>query len=279
MLSCLYESDWGKLHYLDSGLDRPTALICLHGFTGSSRDFLKVPKAIAGQYRLLIPDLPGHGQTHLSEAAFETSAQVSLLQQWLEHLGWSRIHLLGYSMGGRLALQFAVRNPARLRSLILVSATAGIVEKAARTDRVSQDQQLADRLLSSKPEQFLYSWLSQPLFQDLFEQGESILTSEIQRRLPIQLTGLASSLRHFGSGAMPSTWHQLNRIQEPTLIVAGCKDAKYLELAHRLVASLPNSVLETLETGHSPIVGAPTVFWEQVANFLKKANVSSVGTC
>lgn len=242
----------------------------MHGFTGSSHDFLELPNSIISNYRCLIPDLPGHGQTRLieEEINFTASGQVNLLEQWLGSLGQRKFHLFGYSMGGRLALQFAVKNSHQLHSLILVSTTAGINEQAARLTRAKADAQLAQKILSSNPVDFLNAWLAQPLFKEIADRGQEFIAKEVVRRLPLQSSGLACSLKYFSSGAMSSLWSQLNNIKTPTLVIAGSKDQKYLLVASELGALIPNSTLKVLPTGHAPLIEFPDLVWKQVAEFL-----------
>lgn len=273
MKSCCYTNELGRVHYLDSCLSDAETIVFLHGFTGSSRDFLGIPDSITSRYRCLIPDLPGHGQTQVleDEAIFNMVGQVSLLEQWLKFTGQSKFHLFGYSMGGRLAVQFAVKNSHRLQSLILVSTTAGINEETTRLKREKADAQLAQIIINSNPTDFLLSWLAQPLFKGIIDKGKDFALTEVVRRLPIQPSGLACSLKYFSSGVMPAVWHQLNGIKTPTLVMAGSRDEKYLGLAHELAASISNSVLKVLETGHAPLIESSNLLWEQVAEFLKRS--------
>ncbi len=276
MKSRYYQTDLGSVHYLDScSIDIQETIVFLHGFTGSSRDFLEIPDSLLSQYRCLIPDLPGHGQTRLieDEISFTAASQVDLLEQWLGSLGQSKFHLFGYSMGGRLALQFAVKNSHQLHSLILVSTTAGINEEAARLARAKADGQLAQKILDLTPRDFLTTWLSQPLFQGIADRGEDFIAKEVVRRLPLQPSGLACSLKFFGSGAMPSVWHQLINIKTPTLVIAGSRDQKYLVLASELVALIPNSKLKILSTSHAPLIESADLLWKEVAEFLNVVEV------
>ena len=270
--SCCYKSDLGQLYYLDSDRQHTETIVFLHGFTGSSHDFLPLPNAILSNYRCLIPDLPGHGQTQVLEdiRAFQTDAQVALVEQWLRSLGQSQFHLFGYSMGGRLGLQFAVKNSLQLQSLILVSTTAGIKEEAIRKQRAQADVQLAQKILSSDPIAFLTQWLSQPLFQGIAERGADFIAQEVERRLPIQRSGLACSLKYFSTGIMPSVWHQLTDIKAPTLVIAGSLDQKYLTLASELVTSMPNANLKILKTSHTPLIESPDLLWKHVNNFIQQ---------
>ncbi len=266
-----YHHQSGKLHYLDLGIPADQTIVFLHGFTGSSRDFHQIPDFLTDHYRCLIPDLPGHGKTLLSEeeSVFSTTGQVMLLHQWLNFLNLSKFHLFGYSMGGRLALQFAVKYSLQLSSLILVSSTAGIQDDTARQNRAQADWELSQKILNSDPVDFLQSWLEQPLFQELTAKGKNFLAQEILRRLPIQPAGLASSLQHFSSGVMPPVWEQAIAIQTPTLVIAGSRDQKYLELAKRLVSLLPNGNLKIFQTGHTPLIEAPDLLWQEVVKFLQ----------
>ncbi|MBW4638763.1 MAG: alpha/beta fold hydrolase [Gloeocapsa sp. UFS-A4-WI-NPMV-4B04] len=271
MKSRYYKSDLGSIHYFDSDLDVQETIVFLHGFTGSSRDFLETPNFIISNYRCLIPDLPGHGKTQVieTEINFHTANQVALLKKWLTSLKQSKFHLFGYSMGGRLALQFAVKNYHQLHSLILVSTTAGI-DEVMRKARVKADNELAEKILNSNPGDFLTAWLAQPLFKEITDSQD--ITKEVIRRLPLQPSGLACSLKYFGSGVMPSVWHQLINIKTPTLVIAGSKDQKYLALASKLVALIENSRLKVLPTGHAPLIESPTLLWKQVAEFLNDLN-------
>ncbi len=279
MKSRYYKTDLVSFHYLDSCCsDIQDTIVFLHGFTGSSRDFLEIPDSLISNYRCLIPDLPGHGQTQVleDEISFTAAGQVALLEQWLGSLGQSKFHLFGYSMGGRLALQFAVKNSHQLQSLILISTTAGIKEEVARWERAKADEQLAQRILDSDPGDFLTTWLAQPLFKGIGDKGQDFIAKEVVRRLPLQTSGLACSLKYFSSGVMPSVWHYLINIKTPTLVIAGSRDKKYLVLASELVALIPKATLKILPTGHAPLIESPDLLWKQVAEFINSAEVQSL---
>lgn len=271
MKSCYYTDNLGAFHYLDSCLSDAKTIVFLHGFTGSSRDFLGIPDSIISNYRCLIPDLPGHGKTRVleDETVFKAAGQVALLEKWLGSLGQSKFHLFGYSMGGRLALQFAVKNSHHLHSLTVVSTTAGINEEAVRQARAKADVQLAQKILSSEAVDFLTAWLTQSLFQGIAERGRAFIAQEVVRRLPIHPSGLACSLKYFSTGVMPPVWHQLTDIKTPTLVIAGSRDRKYLVLASEIATLMPNATLRILETTHAPLIESPHLLWKHVTEFLK----------
>lgn len=276
MKSRYYKTDSVNFHYFDScSLDIQETIVFLHGFTGSSGDFLGMPDTIISNYRCLIPDLPGHGKTQVLEAesSFTATGQIALLKQWLDFLGLSKVHLFGYSMGGRLALQLASQNSHQLHSLILISTTAGIKEETARLERAKADDHLAQTILNSDPVDFLTTWLAQPLFQGIANKGQDFIAHEILRRLPLNPSGLACSLKYFSNGVMPSAWHQLIGIKTPTLVIAGSRDQKYRFLALDLVTLLPKATLKILPTGHAPLIESPDLLWKQVAEFLNSVEV------
>jgi 2-succinyl-6-hydroxy-2,4-cyclohexadiene-1-carboxylate synthase len=271
MQSFYYVDRLGKLYYLDSDRNNPEVILFLHGFTGSSRDFFSLPQEIIANYRCLIPDLAGHGHTLVREEAvsFETQGQIDLLERWLQSLNVNKCHLFGYSMGGRLALQLATNKSHLIRSLILVSTTAGITNEVMRQNRINADIQLANKILNGDPIDFLTQWLSQPLFRGISDRGRDFLDREVRRRLPIQPSGMACSLKYFSTGIMPCVWHHLKDINVPSLIIAGSRDEKYLSLASQLVISLPNSTLKILETTHAPLIESPSLLWQNVRQFLQ----------
>jgi hypothetical protein len=90
--------------------------------------------------------------------------------------------------------------------------------------RAKADDHLAQTILNSDPVDFLTTWLAQPLFQGIANKGQDFIAHEILRRLPLNPSGLACSLKYFSNGVMPSAWHQLIGIKTPTLVIAGSRD-------------------------------------------------------
>src|SRR5689334_14583758 len=105
-------------------------LLLLHGFTGSSATW--APHVAAWPARTIAVDLPGHGKTDAPADAdlYCMEATVADLVALLDRLGVARAHVLGYSMGGRVALHLAAANPERVATLILESASPGLAGQA-----------------------------------------------------------------------------------------------------------------------------------------------------
>src|SRR5690606_13664825 len=123
-----------------------SALLLLHGFTGSADSWDEVCPAWTSTHRVIRPDLIGHGRSPAPQGLgrYRMEAAVHELLELLDGLGVHRFRLLGYSMGGRLALHLALAAPTRVERLILESATYGIVDPAERAARRASDNELAE---------------------------------------------------------------------------------------------------------------------------------------
>src|SRR5262245_5710163 len=129
-------------------------LVLLHGFTQTRQSWRRTARALAGRYRAIVPDLPGHGQSLYRTPSFDAcAAYVRALAPRV---------LVGYSMGGRIALYAALSVP--VERLVLVGAGPGIADPAERAARRAADDALAARLETMEMEAFAREWGSQPLF-------------------------------------------------------------------------------------------------------------------
>ncbi len=120
-----FDSGGVTIQYLDKGRGAPVVL--LHGFTGSYARHWEAPGVIAALegagYRVIAMDCRGHGQSGKPHDATQYGLEmVQDVVRLLDHLHIDRTHLVGYSMGGEIALQFAVRYPARLKTVAVLGA-------------------------------------------------------------------------------------------------------------------------------------------------------------
>jgi 2-succinyl-6-hydroxy-2,4-cyclohexadiene-1-carboxylate synthase len=194
-------------------------LVLLHGFTQTGRSWAPVVAALQGRYRCFAPDLPGHG-----DADARRPATFDAVTAYLAALHLERFTLCGYSMGGRLALDFAVRHPERVERLVLVGASPGIADAAERAARARADAELADRIEAIGLEAFVDEWGAQPR---LAGQPRGVAELAREDRLRNTAGGLAAALRGMGTGAMAPLW---DRLPEATWVV-GEHDAKFRALA------------------------------------------------
>ena len=251
-----------------SGDHGSPAILLLHGFMGSSKDWRNVIAALEGGYRCLAVDLPGHGASlGLPPEDYTMEGAARNLLGLLDELNIERPAIVGYSMGGRLALYLALRHPERCAGLVLESASPGLENAVEREARRRSDEEKAVRLESDDLASFLYDWYRQPLFS--LARHEGLLQKTIEARLRNDPRELARSLRGMGTGNQPSLWEELGVLRVPALAVAGELDERYAEIAARM-ASLDPRIRSAIVTGvgHNVRFEAPGVYLALLESFL-----------
>jgi len=244
-------------------------LVLLHGFTGSARDMEPLAAAFAGEFEVLAPDLPGHGESPIA-AGYAFDDAVADLLATLGAAGYGRACWLGYSLGARLALACAARRPACAEALVLIGGRAGIADDAEREARRRADEALAARIESDGIEAFVDEWLAQPLFATQQALGARFVEAARQRRLANDPHRLAASLRALGPGAQPPLFGLLPRIAAPTLLVTGSLDRKFAAAADELAAGLPHATrCEIAGAGHAVHLERPDEFIHTAREFLR----------
>ena len=229
------------------------ALLLLHGFTGSTATMWPLGRTLTGQRMVLAVDLPGHGRTGLLESPdHRFEATLAALVRILDQRGIDEADVLGYSMGGRIALGLAVRHPDRVRSTVLVGSTAGYSTDAERAARRRSDAALADDLIERGLEWFVDHWMNLPLFESQERLGNHALAEARSLRLANDPDGLVASLLGSGTGMQPSFWGELDAVRGPVLLVVGDEDTRYRRLAVRLASGLALAQTEVVpEAGHA----------------------------
>ena len=174
-------------------------LLLLHGFTGSSDNWQPHVEIFAQQYQVITLDLIGHGHTDSPADAtrYEMAKAAADLIRIISQIASQSVHLLGYSMGGRLALYVTLHYPKLIKTLILESASPGLAEHHARRARIARDEALADRIQHEGIESFANMWEQIPLFatqKDLPMQVRERLRSQRLQNSPLGLAN--SSARH-----------------------------------------------------------------------------------
>ncbi len=263
-----------SLSYFVAGDGPPVTL--LHGFTQSGRSWRELIAHMPDGWRWIVPDLRGHGQTitHPGAPCSMDACTEDLVAIW-EELDLGRTHLVGYSMGGRLALHVAAQWPERLLSLLTIGAHAGLDEDA-RAGRMRGDEALAQRIEREGIEPFVDYWGSLPLFAGLERRGEGDVAQLRAERLQNHVAGLACSLRGMGAGAMEPVWDRLGHVTVPCTFVAGQLDHGYVASARRLAATVPNGQVEIVpRAGHAVHQERPDAFARVLVNHLAQSTIAS----
>jgi len=258
-----------QFHYAFHGHRSLPVVLFLHGFMGSSADFDPTIAHLSTHFCCLTVDLPGHGQTLVEgeDALYTMPQTANAIVTWLDRLQISQCCLVGYSMGGRLALYLALHFPQRFLKVVLESASPGLKTDAERTARLQHDRDLADQLKADFPS-FLSYWYSQPLFYALrhhpaFEQMQ-------RRRSQNRPVELAKSLRHLSTGLQPSLWEALQHHTQPLLLLVGEDDRKFRSINQALAASCPTAQLQVIPNcGHVIHLEQTQAFTTSVQAFLQ----------
>jgi 2-succinyl-6-hydroxy-2,4-cyclohexadiene-1-carboxylate synthase len=225
-------------------------LILLHGFTNTGASWDQVVAALPERYRPLAPDLRGHGA-----AASVRPVSLPGVMGDVGALAPGPFDLVGYSMGGRLALHVALALPARVRRLVLIGASPGIADAAGRAERRAADDALADEVEAMTIEAFADRWAQTTV---LAGQPPEVLARVQADRLRNTPAGLAEALRGLGTGALPSLWDRLGELSSRVEIVVGERDAKFQVIARQMAAALPDARVHVIgDAGHAVHLEAP----------------------
>jgi 2-succinyl-6-hydroxy-2,4-cyclohexadiene-1-carboxylate synthase len=235
------------------------AVTIVHGFAQTGACLGPLADAVAADHTVVLPDAAGHGASTRHAAAD--------LRRGAELLAASGPSgpVIGYSMGGRLALRTALDHPAHVTALVLIGATAGIESDAERSDRRQRDHELADRVEQIGVEAFVEEWLALPLFAGLPRWARF----DDERRSNTA-AGLAGSLRAAGTGSMEPLWDRLAGLAIPLLCVTGGSDVRFGELAARIVDAVggPARHVVVAGAGHAAHLEQPGAVSDAVLQFL-----------
>lgn len=224
-----------------------------HGFTQNARCWGPFGATLAGRVGpVQAVDLPGHGRSAHDDADLPTAAELTT--DAIVAAGGAATWV-GYSMGGRVLLHAALAAPEHIGRLVLIGATAGLVDPAERADRRAADAVLADRLLADGLSSFLDFWLGLPLFAGLSSNASARTERETNRP-----DGLAASLRNCGTGTQEPLWDRLPELAMPVLIVVGERDEKFRAIGEDMATAVgTNATVTVIEgTGHACHLEDPT---------------------
>lgn len=223
----------------------PVPVVFLHGFAGTGQHWCRTIEALPPE--------------RFEPIALELARSQPLTPDGVVDLVAAstsgRFALVGYSMGGRLALHAALALPERISRLVLVSASAGIEDGAARAARRAADEALAESIESNPIDSFIERWGATPLFAADPAWVKQEVAGEERRCDP---GTLAACLRAFGQGAMAPMWRRLGGIAAPTAILAGERDRAYVAFAQRLGGAIAGSRVTIVSgAGHRLALEAP----------------------
>ncbi|MGC8481796.1 MAG: alpha/beta fold hydrolase [Acidimicrobiales bacterium] len=201
-------------------------ILIFHGFTQSAWSMLRLASEIASRsaHRCLVLNLPGH----------QDLVELPPPREYFALLGthFPHAHLLGYSMGGRLAAWYGTTFPDHVRSMTLISTNLGIASPEERRQRAVADDALAQEIVEGGSEGypgFLSRWDSQPLFL-----GRRVSMQAQRIRASRSPEGVAGALRTYSTGLQPELSESLLSQDYPLTVIVGAEDTKYVAIAQHV---------------------------------------------
>lgn len=260
------EVDDARYHVTIQGEGPPVVL--LHGFTSTGKTWEAITNDLKLNFTVIVIDLPGHGKTVTPDRTMdECCTDLAFL---LQSLHYTRVHMVGYSMGGRIALSLANRYPELILSLILESASPGLHTEKERFERKSKDDKLARKIEEEGIRSFVSFWEKLPLFASqkiLPEESRARIQAE---RLSQKEAGLAMSLREMGTGSQTSLWNKLETIDIPIMLIVGALDHKFVAINKEMQKFLPDASLVIVEdAGHTVHIERPNRYTKVIKQFFQ----------
>ncbi|MBX3740539.1 MAG: alpha/beta fold hydrolase [Akkermansiaceae bacterium] len=239
---------------------------CLHGSVGAASDFRALAKALAqGGIGSRAVDLwrflePGPLPIGESGATLNEDAKGETFR------GTGR-SLLGYSMGGRLALHGLLEPDHPWQAAVIVSAHPGLEDELERSARKAADSTWAAKAFAGDWKEFTSQWNAQPLL------GGNIREPEATQRLVARRREISRSFLDWSVGLQEPLWDRLSSVGIPVLWVVGERDAKYAAIAERAAGLTPRGILAVApDAGHRVPWENPAWFADRVSRFLKTAS-------
>ncbi|MCX8068596.1 MAG: alpha/beta fold hydrolase [Anaerolineae bacterium] len=250
-----------RLHYLAEGFG--PAVLLLHGLGSCGEDWLLLQApALRWRYRVLMPDLRGHGRSDVPSGPYTVPQLADDVAGFLEATGTHSAHVVGLSLGGAVAQALAVRHPERVRSLVLVNTFARL-----RPRGWAEWRRTIIRFLVPLVNPARYARMeAKELFPRPDQQG--LRRVAMQRLCSTNPRGFRAALL---AAARYDGRRDLARIRVPTLIVAGLQDTVVpLRAKEELAARIPGARLVTVpRSGHATPTDQPVLFNRLLLQFLE----------
>ena len=193
------------------------------------------------------PWIAGHGPAPVPVSFTAEASRLAALSD--------PTHLIGYSLGGRLALAMALQMPS-LKRLTLIGATAGIQNSMDLSDRQRWDREQAAKIRRLGVSNFLDEWrksIALRVVRDCQPVMENVLAQQQH-----SVEGLATAMVTLGRGAMPPLWKELSKLTIPVDVVYGDQDMSHRKLAMDMAKLLPKArVHAIMGCGHNAVLEAP----------------------
>jgi len=243
-------------------------LLFLHGFMGSSQDWLPIINQLKNEYNFFTIDLPMHGRSKYVPQSIENTTEKIL--DLLHKNNLNNIILVAYSMGGRIAWDLLCHKKKYLSKYqkqnnlvikaIIESSSPGCQGLIARYKRRRQDNKIANQIINLNMNDFLNKWYQLPLFKNI--QKHVNYKNLIKQRLKNNKEELALVVQNFSQGRQKNLWPKIKNINIPVLFISGSKDHKYTSIGKNIIQQ--NKIIT-----HKIISASHNVHFEKSTEFIK----------
>ena len=257
-------------HFKTYGDTQNQPLLMLHGFMGDSSDWEPLANRLQENFYCVTLDLPGHGETKSDNESDYTIEKTSeSIVEFLKDQKIENPYLLGYSMGGRMAFYLLTNYPKTFRKAVIESSSPGLKTEQEKKERVQKDLLLSKRMQMHPMEQFLQDWYNLDLFSSIDKKSDTFLKM-IALKSKNNIKQLTLSLKHSGTGVMPSLWNSLDEIKADVLLITGSLDKKYSAIAQKICMKHPKFSHEIIDdVSHNVHFEKEDLFYNTIENYLK----------
>lgn len=251
------------ISYSCLGSSENPPVVLIHGFLGDKSDWQEILSKLPDSFFYIAIDLPGHGE---SAAPIPTLTQLAQsLNNLLKQLTNQPCILIGYSMGGRVALHFAERHPDSIKAIGLLSASLGIQDEHEKSTRYASDLALANEIEKRSMKKFIETWYRLPLFGNLRHHDH--FPAFLEKRLSNSPQAVAQALRQFSVANHGYFGHLIKTF--PSLYIAGELDEKYVQVCHDIQQLNPHAGCHVVpDCGHAVHIETPNTVGKLMRDFL-----------
>lgn len=254
-----------ELFYDIQGVGEP--LLLIPGFACDSAHWDLLMPSLVSQYQVIRLDNRGIGQSSVPDSPYSIKQMADDAATLLEHIGVTKVHIAGHSMGGQIAQELVLAYPEKVYSLMLLATFASCDRRFC-----SIIETLGDLPRILDPEAYFYVVLPWVIGEDFYATPGAVEEAlKLQMEYPFPPT--PQGLYHQSRAIMNSdTLDRLQEITCPTLVLASQQDILLpIKFSQQLVQGIPNAELVILERGgHDFLIDAPDTVSTAILNFLAK---------
>lgn len=247
------------------GVPQSPPLLFLHGFMGSKEDWEEVAQALSSHFYCLAIDLPGHGENE----RIDFLSFNDFLEEFKNFCLTlpSNLSIIGYSLGGRVALASYFCSKIPFKKLVIESANPGILNLSQKQKRLSEDLSLFSQIKNQNDlNSFLNHWYEMPLFGNI--KNHPSFSKLIEQKSYTQIKNWQRSLNLLSVGAFPNLWEKLYELDIPLCYIAGSLDQKYVEIGEKLSSISSQILFKKIDNcAHNTHFERPNIFCELINNY------------